>query len=178
MNTTQKIASIALLSALFGCSSIPSNTNRDEFRSVRNQTINVPTQYISDLPNVNANREEFRSYRDQTMSQPNRYFMETPESKSVLTSSAIMSQANGCTYMTRYKIRTNADFTSSLNLFKYRAALMGAERVVLVKHEEIDASENKIIVDDHNEIYLRAGTTLQGAEYHSTIVGDLYDCSK
>jgi hypothetical protein len=45
MNTVQKIVSISLLSVLFGCSSIPANTNREEFRSVRNQTINLPTQY-------------------------------------------------------------------------------------------------------------------------------------
>jgi hypothetical protein len=77
--------------------------------------------------------------------------------------------------MQRYRIRTNADFQASLNLFKYRAYEMGAGRVVVVKHEEIDAEESKVFVDDTFFVGT-VGTSLKNAEYFTILIGDLYDC--
>ena len=120
--------------------------------------------------------DEQKSYIDKTVSVPNRLFMETPESKSVLLGSGIFAQAAGCQYLKRYKIRTTASFTESLNLLKYRAALMGAKRLTIVKHEELDASEGRVIIRDDDAIYLEMGTSLEGAAFHTTIIADLFDC--
>ena len=120
-------------------------------------------------------REKKWSYRDTTMETPNMYFEETPLSKSVIVGSRYYADIANCHIMQRYKISTNADFTSSMNLFKYRAAMMGAERVTVVHHSEIDAKEtNKI--DDNEKIYIRAGTKLEESSFYTTIVGDIYDC--
>jgi hypothetical protein len=122
--------------------------------------------------------EEQRSYIDKTVSVPSQYFMETPESKSIHVGSNIFAQAAGCQYMQRYKVRTNVNFSQSLNLIKYRSAMMGAKRISVVKHEEVDAKERRIVIHDDNVVYLEAGTSLQGAAYHTTIIADLYDCPR
>lgn len=124
--------------------------------------------------------EEQRSYIDKTVSAvsvPNALFMETPQSKSIHVGSNIFAQAAGCQLMQRYKVRTTATFTESLNLFKYRAALMGAKRIAIVKHEEVDAKEGRIAILDDDVVYIQAGTSLQGAPFHTTITADLYDCA-
>jgi hypothetical protein len=122
--------------------------------------------------------EEQRSYIDKTVSVPSQYFMETSESKSVHVGSGIFAQAAGCQYMQRYKVRTNVNFSQSLNLIKYRSAMLGAKRISVVKHEEVDSLERRITIYDDNVVYLEAGTSLQGAAYHTTIIADLYDCPK
>ena len=124
--------------------------------------------------------EEQRSYIDKTVSAvsvPNALFMETPQSKSIHVGSNVFAQAAGCQLMQRYKVRTAATFTESLNLFKYRAALMGAKRIAIVKHEEVDAKEGRIVIHDDDVVYIQAGTSLQGAPFHTTITADLYDCA-
>jgi hypothetical protein len=55
---------------------------------------------------------------------------------------------------------------------------MGAKRISVVRHEEVDALEKRIAIHDDNVIYLEAGTSLQGASFHTTIIADLYDCPK
>ena len=115
------------------------------------------------------------SYRDDTMSPYYRYFQPTQQSKSVMTGSAYQAEVSGCTFMQRYRVRTNADFQGSINLFKYRAYEMGAERVVIVKHEEIDAHEGKVFVDDTFFVGT-VGTDIQNADFFTIIIGDLYDC--
>lgn len=115
------------------------------------------------------------SYRDDTMSPYYRYFQPTPQSRAIITGSAYQADVSGCTYMQRYRIRTNADFQGSLNLFKYRAYEMGAARVVVVRHEEIDAEESKVFVDDTFFVGT-VGTSLKNAEYFTILIGDLYDC--
>jgi hypothetical protein len=120
--------------------------------------------------------KEKNSYIDKTLTVPNKYFEESDLSKSIISGSSAAAKAANCTFMQRYKVSTNADFTSSLVMFKYRAASFGAERIVVVKHEEIDATESKIYIDD-GDVILRSGTSLKGADYYTTIVGDLYDCS-
>ena len=102
--------------------------------------------------------------------------METPQSKSILVGSDIFARTAGCQFMQRYKVRTTATFTESLNLLKYRSALMGAKRISIVKHEEVDSSESKIVIYDANIVYVQAGTSLQGAPFHTTITANLYDC--
>jgi hypothetical protein len=121
--------------------------------------------------------EEQRSYIDKTVSVPNVLFMETPQSKSVLVGSDIFAQTAGCQFMQRYKVRTTATFTESLNLLKYRSAMMGAKRISIVKHEEVDASESKIVIHDDEVVYAQAGTSLQGTPFHTTITANLYDCT-
>ena len=56
--------------------------------------------------------------------------------------------------------------------------MMGAKRISVVRHEEVDALEKRIAIHDDNVIYLEAGTSLQGASFHTTIIADLYDCPK
>lgn len=121
--------------------------------------------------------EEQRSYIDKTVSVPNVLFMETPQSKSVLVGSDVFAQTAGCQFMQRYKVRTTATFTESLNLLKYRSALMGSKRISIVKHEEVDASESRIVIHDDDVVYVQAGTSLQGTPFHTTITANLYDCA-
>ena len=128
-----------------------------------------------------VNPEQFRSYVDTTLSSvptPPAYFSETPESKSVIMGSKRVAELAGCNMMQRYRIRTNVDFTASVNLYKYRAAMMGASRIAIITHQEVDANESKITVNDDDKIFLYAGTSMQGAKYHTTIIGDLYDCPR
>jgi hypothetical protein len=154
----KKLILLLILAALTGCAITPAPT----------------TVIYPEFPTPRINEEQ-RSYIDKTVSVPNLFFMETPESKSVLVGSSIFAQAAGCQFMQRYKVRTNATFSESLNLLKYRSAMMGAKRLTIFKHEEVDASEGRIsILDD--VVYIRAGTSLYGANYHTTIVADLYDC--
>lgn len=122
--------------------------------------------------------EEQRSYIDRTVAVPSQYFMETPESKSVHVGSEVFAKVAGCQFMQRYKVRTNVNFSQTLNLIKYRSAMMGAKRISVVKHEEVDALERRIVIQDDNVVYLEAGTSLQGASYHTTLIADLYDCPK
>jgi hypothetical protein len=126
------------------------------------------------------NQKDWKSYKDETVPVKfiDKYFLETPESKSIIVASRAGAEIAACKFMQRYKVRTNADFTSSMNLYKYRVALMGADRIAIVSHEEYFNGENKIVLDDEGDILLRAGTSLQGAMYHTTIVADLFDCKK
>jgi hypothetical protein len=135
--------------------------------------------FLAGCVNLNSGRplDEQRSYIDKTVSVPNVMFMETPQSKSVLVGSGVFAQAGGCQFMQRYKVRTTAPFTESLNLLKYRSAMMGAKRISIVKHEEVDASESRIVIYDDEVVYVQAGTSLQGAPFHTTITANLYDCA-
>lgn len=128
-------------------------------------------------PTSSRQLEEQRSYIDKTVSIPNVLFMETPQSKSVLVGSDVFAQTAGCQFMQRYKVRTTATFTESLNLLKYRSAMMGAKRISIFKHEEVDASESRIVIHDDDVVYIQAGTSLQGAPFHTTITANLYDCA-
>jgi hypothetical protein len=142
-------------------------------------SLGLAALFLTGCVNVPTGRqlEEQRSYIDKTVSVPNVLFMETPQSKSVHVGSNIFAQAAGCQYMQRYKVRTNATFTESLNLLKYRSAMMGAKRISVVKHEEVDALEGRIVIHDDDVVYLQAGTSLQGSRFHTTITADLYDCA-
>jgi hypothetical protein len=115
-------------------------------------------------------------YRDATLNIPAQQFEDNETARSVLVGSAQLAKDSNCTFMQRYKITTNQNFTSTVNLFKYRAALMGAERIAFVRHEELDAKEEKFAKSD-GLLYVKEGTTLNGADYQTTLVGDLYDCS-
>lgn len=127
-------------------------------------------------PPYGSQLEEQKSYIDKTVLVPNILFMETPQSKSILVGSDIFARTAGCQFMQRYKVRTTATFTESLNLLKYRSALMGAKRISIVKHEEVDSSESRIVIYDDNIVYSQAGTSLQGAPFHTTLTANLYDC--
>jgi len=115
-------------------------------------------------------------FKDATVNVPAAQFEDNDIARSVLVGSAQLAKDSNCTFMQRYKITTNQNFTSTVNLFKYRAALMGAERVAFVKHEELDAKEEKFSKTD-SALYVKEGTTLNGADYQTTLIGDLYDCT-
>jgi len=115
------------------------------------------------------------SFRDATVNVPAQQFEDNETARSVLVGSAQLAKDSNCTFMQRYKITTNQNFTSTVNLFKYRAALMGAERVAFVKHEELDAKEEKFAKSD--VLYVKEGSPLNGADYQTTLIGDLYDCT-
>jgi hypothetical protein len=110
-----------------------------------------------------------------TQYQPDRIYLETPESKSVTIGSYLQASIAGCTNMQRYRIKTNTDFLSTLHLFKYRAALMGAKRIVIVNHTEIDSKEF-YASSDRNPTLIREGTTLQGSSLFTILTADLYAC--
>jgi len=112
-----------------------------------------------------------------TQIQPDRIYLETPESKTISVGSHLQASLNGCTGMQRYRIRTNSDFLSTLHLFKYRAALMGAKRIVIVNHTEIDSKELSSNIDK-NPILIREGTTLQTSSVITILTADLYECAR
>jgi hypothetical protein len=103
------------------------------------------------------------SFRDATVTVPAQQFEDNETAKSVMVGSAQLAKDSNCTFMQRYKITTNQNFTSTVNLFKYRAALMGAERVAIIKHEEVDAKEEKFAKSD--VLYVKEGSPLNGADY-------------
>jgi len=114
-------------------------------------------------------------YRDKTLVQPNIYFEVTPESRSVIVGSGTIARINGCTFMQRYRVNTNADFTASMNLIRYRSALMGARWMSVVHHGEIDVLEGSSQIGE-NVIYLRDGTDLGSSRFLTTVVADIFDC--
>jgi hypothetical protein len=114
-------------------------------------------------------------FRDTTITVPAQQFEDNETARSVLVGSAQLAKDSNCTFMQHYKITTNQNFTSTVNLFKYRAALMGAERVAFIKHEELDAKEEKFAKSDL--LYVKDGTSLNGADYQTALIGDLYDCT-
>lgn len=115
------------------------------------------------------------SYGDATLIQPDILYQETPQSRSVIVGSQVYATVNSCSLIQRYRIRTNTDFTSALNLFKNRAHMMGGKWVTVVHHSEVDSIESAYITGNQ-EIILREGTDLGSSRYLTTIVGDIYDC--
>lgn len=140
---------VFFLLALVGCTSTTLNTS-------------LPTE------------EVFRE-RAKTLEQPDMYFQETPESKSVVIGAQVFATLAGCQYMQRYRVTTNSDFTSSLNLLKYRSNMMGASRITIVQHFQMD-NYRDALVSNGSEIIVKQGTTLRGSNVYTTLVGDLYDC--
>lgn len=114
-------------------------------------------------------------YKDSTLDHPNVYFEETPQSRAVIAGSVLHANLAGCSFIQRYRLGTNADFTSTTNMFKYRASMLGAERIVFVHHSEIDVSEASQVLRS-NEIVLRSGTSFRNTRFLSVMIGDLYDC--
>lgn len=115
------------------------------------------------------------SFKDNTLSAPSIHFSETPQSKSVIVGSAVYASVNSCQLIKRYRVRTNADFTASLNLMKYRAAMMGAKWITIVQHSELDKFENAYQLEN-DQLILQDGTEMGSARYLTSIVADLYDC--
>jgi hypothetical protein len=115
------------------------------------------------------------SYRDATLIQSDILYQETPQSRSVIVGSQVYAIVNSCSLIKRYRIRTNTDFTSALNLFKNRAHMMGGKWVTVVHHSEVDTIENAYITANQ-EIVLREATDMGSSRYLTTIVGDIYDC--
>lgn len=114
-------------------------------------------------------------YKDSTQVAPSYQFLETPESKSVIVGAYSYAMVNACQPIKRYRIRTNADFTGSMNLLKYRAALMGAKWVTVVNHQEIDRFESAYFTAS-DQIILKDGTELGSSRYLTSITADLLDC--
>jgi len=139
------------------------------------QAVKLSDSTLSDP--VQQHKVSPHQFADTTLIQPNRLFAETPESRSVAVGSQIQASVGGCSIMQRYMVRTNTDFPSTMYLFKYRAALMGAKRLVVIHHSEIDGSEFAGTYDTSNLI-LREGTSLQGTRYFTKLIADLYDCPK
>ena len=113
--------------------------------------------------------------KDATLSQPDVLYQETPQSKSIIVGSQVYATVNSCSLIQRYRVRTNSDFSSALNLFKNRAYLMGGKWVTIVHHSETGMPANAHM-GGQNDIMLREGTHLSNSPYLTTIVGDIYDC--
>lgn len=133
---------------------------------VTSTPVSVPIQFT--LPS---------DFSSATQVQPDRIFLETAESRSVIVGSQLQASINGCSNMQRYRIRTNTDFLSTLNLFKYRAALMGAKRIVVINHTEIGSNEF-VGTSDRSDVFARQGTTLRESSIFTSLSADLYDCGK
>jgi len=116
------------------------------------------------------------TYRDSTVIVPAKQFEDNELSKQVIVGSAQNAKDSSCVFMQRYKVTTNQNFTSSLNLLKYRAALMGEERITIINHDELNAQEEKYTIRGQ-EVIVKEGTALNGADFQTTLVADLYDCS-
>ena len=114
-------------------------------------------------------------YRDQTLQHPSIFFEETPQSRAVIASSALQANLAGCSFIQRYRLATNADFTATTNMFRYRAHMMGAERVVFIHHSEVDTTEGFSNVGNY-EVVFHSGTSYRNNRYLSVMIGDLYDC--
>ncbi len=113
--------------------------------------------------------------KDATLMQPDVLYQETPQSKSIIVGSQVYATVNSCSLIQRYRVRTNSDFSSALNLFKNRAHLMGGKWVTIVHHSET-GMPNSVHSAAQTDIMLREGTHLSNSPYLTTIVGDIYDC--
>lgn len=113
--------------------------------------------------------------KDTTLLQPDVLYQETPQSKSIIVGSQVYATVNSCSLIQRYRVRTNSDFSSALNLFKNRAYLMGGKWITIVHHSETGIPANHQVTYQH-DIMLREGTQLRHSPYLTTIVGDIYDC--
>jgi hypothetical protein len=108
-------------------------------------------------------------FKDQVLAVPPQSFQDTPQSRAVKAGSRFYANANYCEFIRRYRLKTNADFNSAINLFKYRAYFMGAQRIVFV---ESDVVMNATGADV--EIILHPSLPKESTT--SVIVGDLYEC--
>lgn len=125
--------------------------------------------------NLQDNSPSATSYRDATLSHPNHFFQETPESRAVIAGSTLHATMAACSFIQRYRVATNADFTSTMNMFKNRAFHMGAERIVFVQHFEVDPKEVAYYRLE-NELFLTSSAVGTSSGHLSVLVGDLYDC--
>jgi hypothetical protein len=116
------------------------------------------------------------SYRDSTVVVPAKQFEDNEVSKHVIVGSAQTAKDSSCIFMQRYKVVTNQNFSSTINLMKYRAALMGAGRIAIVNHDELDAKEERYTIRGH-DVVVKEGTALNGASYQTSLVADIFDCS-
>jgi hypothetical protein len=116
------------------------------------------------------------SYKDATVIIPAKQFEENELTKQVIVGSSQNAKDSSCTFMQRYKVTTNQNFTATLNLLKYRAALMGAGRIAIINHEELDAKEEKYTILGW-DVAVKEGTALNGADFQTTLIADLFDCS-
>jgi hypothetical protein len=108
-------------------------------------------------------------FKDQSVAAPPQYFQETAQSKAVKAGSKFYADSNYCEFIRRYRLKTNADFNSAINLFKYRAYFMGAQRVVFVESDVLAKSGGVDV-----EVILHP--SLPPENTTSIIVGDLYEC--
>jgi hypothetical protein len=109
-------------------------------------------------------------YKDQFLVVAPHYFQETPQSRAVVAGSKFYANSNYCEFIRRYKLKTNVDFNSAINLFKYRAFLMGASRVVFVDSSASNGQEKT-----DAEIILHPSMSKDDSSL-SLVVGDLYEC--
>jgi hypothetical protein len=109
------------------------------------------------------------SYKDTIVEVLPQFFQETPQSRAVTAGSKFYANANYCEFIRRYRLRTNADFNSAINLFKYRAYYMGAQRIVFVESDVLTNTLGRDV-----EMIIHPSLPKESAT--SIIVGDLYEC--
>ena len=114
------------------------------------------------------------SYKDTTVHSNINYVEEDLVAKQVAVGSKYYAESSKCKVLQRYKVRTNSDFTSSLNLLKYRAAMMGAQRIVIVHHSEINSYENEYVSKEEK---ITKNPVPDEQYFYTTLIADLYDCT-
>lgn len=103
-----------------------------------------------------------------TLTRPTRF------SQRVRMGSASRAEDFLCTFMTNYSVVLNADFDATLNVFKHRAARMGADWIAITKHSEVVAGTEAM---NQQTIYVVDGSSI--FDEYSTLTkieGDIYDC--
>ena len=170
--TSRRMVYVFLIALLSGCvSTTGTSTSRaNDYRAESN----------NDARNKNgANGAGLQTLSTGTLTVPSikvPTFMTQPTaySKRIRMGSSTRAEDFLCTLMTRYSVILNADFDATLNVFKHRAARMGADWVAIDEHSEVLAAT---AARDQQPIYLVDGSPLPTEKTTLTrIEGSLYDC--
>jgi hypothetical protein len=171
--TKQRLSVISFLVASLtcACSSIPSQqTTTGKIREIKAEKLTEKkADKIADAKVQPKQVATDISYKDTIVEVLPQFFQETPQSRAVMAGSKFYASANYCEFIRRYRLKTNADFNSAINLFKYRAYHMGAQRVVFVESDVLTNALGKDV-----EMIIHPSLPKESAT--SIIVGDLYEC--
>ena len=109
-----------------------------------------------------------------TVSIPKTLTKPSAASQKIRMGSASRAEDFLCAHMSHYTLVLNASFDSTLNVFKHRAARMGADWLSISKHSEITAHNAAY---NNQSIHVVAGSTIfDEYETLTKLEGDLYDC--
>ena len=98
----------------------------------------------------------------------------TRHSERIRMGSASRAEDFLCRFMSNYTLVLNANFDATLNVFKHRAARMGADWIAIIEHSEVIAETE---ARENRPIYvLEDSTVLNKHDTLTKLQGALYDC--